>query len=77
MASPPDPYTEAKGYDGPCFISRARDDKLVDEKSFNAYAACYNNPSLMTADSGGHNFATITARRALTAAMISFINDLR
>ena len=77
MASHPDPYTEAEGYDGPCFIARAQDDKLVDEKSFDAYAACYSSPCLLTTDDGGHNFASIPARRTLTAAMIRFINTLR
>ncbi len=76
MATHPDPYTEAKGYEGPCFIARAADDKLVDENSFKAYAACYNAPELLTTENGGHNFASIDARQAVTESMIEFINKV-
>ncbi len=73
MASHPMPFEEAKGYDGPTFIARASDDKLVDDRSVEAYAACYREPVLLTTEGGGHNFASIPAREVLTEAMISFI----
>lgn len=73
MASHPNPFEEAKGYDGPVLIIRASDDKLVDEKTVGAYAEVYQNPELMTTEGGGHNFASIPAREAVTGKMVEFI----
>ena len=73
MASHPMPFEEAKGYEGPAFIARASDDKLVDDRSVQAYAACYQNPETLTVEGGGHNFASLPGRETLTGAIISFI----
>lgn len=73
MASHPDPFTEAKGYDGPVLIIRASDDKLVDEKTGAQYAGCYTQPEQLTTENGGHNFTTIPARKAVADGMIAFI----
>ncbi len=73
MASHPNPFEEAKGYEGPTFIARASDDQLVDERTLQTYAACYHEPVTMTTDGGGHNFASVPVRQALTKAMIDFI----
>lgn len=76
MASHPDPYTEAKGYNGPVLIMRAKDDKLVDETSARYYASCYVGPQLITLENGGHNFAKIPVRKAVSKAMVDFIHNL-
>ncbi len=73
MASHPNPYDEAKGYEGPALLIRASDDNLVDEKSFNEYAACYNAPVLLTTKNGGHNFTKIPVRADVSKAMIKFV----
>ena len=48
-------------------IARASDDKLVDERSLKAYAACYRDPETLITESGGYNFSS------LTEAMIYFV----
>lgn len=73
MASHPMPFDEAKGYEGPAFIVRASDDQLVDERTMMSYAQCYQQAQTMTTDGGGHNFASIPVRQALTDAMADFI----
>lgn len=73
MASHPNPFEEAMGYDGPVLIIRASDDQLVDEETVNSYAEVYRDAEIMTTEGGGHNFASIPAREALTKKMISFI----
>lgn len=75
MASHPNPFEEAKGYDGPVLIIRASDDKLVDEKTVNSYAEIYQDAEVMTTEGGGHNFASIPSREAVTNKMIAFINS--
>ncbi len=73
MAKHPIPFEEAKGYEGPAFIVRASDDQLVDERTVQTYAGCYNEVETMTTDGGGHNFTSIPARQALIQAMSAFI----
>ena len=73
MAAHPSPYEEAAGYDGPALIVRAADDKMVDDGVCRSYAKCYTDAELMTTDGGGHNFASIPARRAVVNAMIAFV----
>lgn len=73
LAKHPSPYEEAKGYDGPVLIARAADDKMVDDAVCQTYAQCYTDPELLTTEGGGHNFASIPARDAITGAMIAFI----
>lgn len=75
MASHPIPFEEAKGYNGPALLIRASDDTLVDENTLQTYATCYKNPVTLTTDGGGHNFASIPARQAVSKAMITFIKQ--
>lgn len=73
MASHPAPFEEARGYGGPVLILRASDDKLVDAQTCEAYAQCYDRPEMVTTQGGGHNFTSIPIRRAVSDAMIAFI----
>ena len=73
LASHPSPYEEAKGYGGSVLIIRASDDKLVDENVCHTYAQGYVQPELVTTEGGGHNFASIPVRKAVTDRMIAFI----
>jgi len=73
LASHPSPYEEAKGYDGPALIIRALDDKMVDDNSCRLYAECYSQPEMLTTETGGHNFTSIPVRKAVTDAMIAFV----
>ncbi len=73
MASHPNPYEEAKGYNGPVLLIRADDDKIADEASFQDYVKCYQEPEIMTTENGGHNFTAVPVRKALTDSMAAFI----
>ncbi len=71
--STPDPFTEAKGYNGPVLLLRADDDRLVDEGTCSRYAEGYTAPEVDTIAGGGHNFATLTARAAVEEKTAAFI----
>ena len=73
MAKHPDPFTEAKGYNGPVLLLRADDDRLVDEGTCNRYAQVYTAPDVDTIAGGGHNFATLAARAAVEEKTAAFI----
>ena len=64
MAAHPDPFEEAKGYNGPVIVIRADDDKLVDDESCKRYAGLYQVAEFVRVSGGGHNFATIPSRTA-------------
>lgn len=72
MAKHPDPFTEAKGYNGPVLLLRADDDRLVDEGTCNRYAQVYTAPDVDTI-AGGHNFATLAARATVEKKTAAFI----
>lgn len=73
LAKHPSPYEEAKGYNGPVLIVRASDDKMVEDSVCQSYAQVYNNVKLLTTEGGGHNFASIPARKAVTDAITAFV----
>ena len=73
MASHPAPFEEAKDYEGAALILRASDDKLVDERTCEGYRACYGEARVVTVEGGGHNFASIPARKAVAEEMIAFV----
>lgn len=73
MASHPNPYVEAGGYNGPVLMIRANDDKIADEASFLQYVKCYQEPEIMTTENGGHNFTSVPVRKTLTDSMTAFI----
>ena len=73
MAKHPDPFTEAKGYNGPVLLLRADDDRLVDEGTCSRYAQVYTAPEVDTIAGGGHNFATLAARAAVEEKTAAFI----
>ena len=75
MAAHPDPFEEAKGYNGPVIVIRADDDKLVDDESCKRYAGLYQVAEFVRVSGGGHNFATIPSRTACEQAIWKFIQD--
>ena len=75
MAAHPDPFEEAKGYNGPVIVIRADDDKLVDDESCKRYAGLYQAAEFVRVSGGGHNFATIPSRTACEQAIWKFIQD--
>ena len=74
MAKHPDPFTEAKGYDGPVMLMRADDDQ-VDEETCVRYAQLYRNAKFHKASKGGHDFASIEARDKVEETISSFIKE--
>lgn len=74
MAKHPDPFTEAKGYDGPVMLMRADDDQ-VDEETCVGYAQLYRNAKFHKVSNGGHDFASIEARDKVEETISSFIKE--
>ena len=75
MAKHPDPFTEAKGYNGPVMLMRADDDDQVDEETCIRYAQGYQNAKFHKVSNGGHDFASIEARDKVEETISSFIKE--
>ena len=45
----------------------------MDERTCEAYRACYSEAKVVTVEGGGHNFASIPARKAVAEEMIAFV----
>lgn len=73
MASHPDPFEEARGYEGPVLIIRANDDKLVSSENCESYQALYPGSTYLETEGGGHNFASQPSRRMVEREMAAFI----
>lgn len=75
MAKHPDPFTEAKGYNGPVMLMRADDDDQVDEETCLHYAQGYQNAKFHKVSNGGYDFASIEARDKVEETISSFIKE--
>lgn len=73
MARHPEPFEEAKGYEGPVLLLRADDDKLVSEQDCLRYQALYKDAVFTRFKDGGHDFATLPTRRGCNEAICNFI----
>ena len=67
MTKHPDPFTEAKGYNGPVMLIRA-DDVYVMLRG-------YQNAKFHKVSNGGHDFASIEARDKVEETISSFIKE--
>lgn len=78
MATHPDPFEEAAGYEGPVLIIRADDDKLVSAENCESYKAVYGERARsLETSGGGHNFSSQASRRLVEREMAGFINANR
>lgn len=69
-----EPYTTAKGYDGPVLLIRGTEDQLVDQATCEKYMEVYgDNCTFVEVKGGNHNFASIPAREQLFEAIIDFL----
>ncbi len=76
MAKHPDPFTEAKGYNGPVMLMRADDDDQVDEETWHTLCLRgYQNAKFHKVSNGGHDFASIEARDKVEETISSFIKE--
>lgn len=73
MARHPEPFEEAKGYEGPVLLLRADDDPLVSEQDCLRYQAVYRNADFIRFENGGHDFACLPARNGCNEAICSFV----
>lgn len=73
MGAHPDPFTEAKGFEGPTLIVRPDDDNLVSNDDCESYKAVYNDAEYIQTPGGGHNFANLESRGKCLDAVAEFV----
>ena len=73
MGSHPEPFVEAKGYEGPVLIVRPDDDKLVSNEDCEKYQAVYGDAEYVQTPGGGHNFANLESRTMAIDAVAEFV----
>lgn len=68
-----EPFSSAKGYDGPVIIIKGTEDKLVNEDIVNGYRGVYGDKTeYVPIEGGDHNFANLSARTASNNAVVEF-----
>ena len=69
-----EPFSSAMGYDNDVLIIRGTEDKLVDNRTCQAYLDCYNSDktTYIEIEGGDHNFANIKAKSECENAIIDF-----
>ena len=69
-----EPFSSAMGYDKDVLIIRGTEDKLVDNRTCQAYLDCYNSDktTYIEIEGGDHNFANIKAKSECENAIIDF-----
>ena len=71
---PYEPFTSAKGYEGPVLLVRGTNDQLVSLTDCEKYQEVYGDAcTFVSIEEGNHNFASIPARRELEKVIIDFI----
>ena len=71
---PYEPFSFAKGYDGPVLLARGTEDKLVSEDDCKKYMQVYGEKcTYVSVEGGNHNFDSIPTRTELEKAIITFI----
>ena len=68
-----EPFSTAKGYNGPVVLICGTADELVDENTCNKYLEIYGDKAeFVSVEGGNHNFASLPARTACNAAVVAF-----
>ncbi len=69
-----EPFSTAKGYDGPVLLIRGAKDELVDEAICEKYRKIYGNAcTYTTVEGGNHNFSSLPARESCEQAILTFL----
>lgn len=69
-----EPFSTAKGYEGPVLLVRGTEDKLVDQATCEKYMEVYGEAcNFVEIEGGNHSFASIPAREELFKEIISFV----
>lgn len=69
-----EPFTTAKGYEGPVLLVRGTEDKLVDHAVCEKYMEVYGDACIFVEIEGGnHNFSSIPTREKLFKSIVDFI----
>lgn len=69
-----EPFSTAKGYEGPVLLVRGTEDKLVDIAICEKYVEVYGDAcTFVEIEGGNHNFSSIAAREQLFKSIVEFI----
>lgn len=69
-----EPFTTAKGYEGPVLLVRGTEDKLVDHATCEKYMEVYDDAcTFVEIEGGNHNFSSISTREKLFKSIVEFI----
>ena len=69
-----EPFSTAKGYEGPVLLIRGTEDQLVDTATCQKYVEVYGDAcTYIELDGGNHNFSSIPVREKLFGAIVDFI----
>lgn len=69
-----EPFSTAKGYEGPVLLVRGTEDKLVDAATCEKYVEVYGDTcTYVELEGGNHNFSSIPVRKKLFGAIVDFI----
>lgn len=69
-----EPFSTAKGYDGPVVLIRGTGDELVSEEACEKYRELYKDTcTYVPIEGGNHNFSSIPTRMACEKAIVDFV----
>lgn len=69
-----EPFTTAKGYEGPVLLVRGTEDQLVDHAACEKYMEVYGDAcTFVEIEGGNHNFSSIPIREKLFKSIVEFI----
>jgi len=69
-----EPFSTAKGYEGPVLLIRGTEDQLVDTATCQRYVEVYGDAcTYIELEGGNHNFSSIPVRKKLFGAIVDFI----
>ena len=69
-----EPFTTAKGYEGPVLLVRGTEDKLVDNATCRKYVEVYGDAcAFVEIEGANHNFSSIPARTELIKLIADFL----
>lgn len=69
-----EPFSTAKGYEGPVLLIRGKEDKLVDNATCEKYMEVYGDVcAFVELEGGNHNFSSIPVRENLFQSIVDFL----
>lgn len=71
-----EPFSTAKGYEGPVLLIRGTKDELVDEATCDKYRELYGDKcTYISVEGGNHNFSSVAAREVCNKAITEYVKE--